>query len=112
MLLGLETEYAISPIGAADVVFGDRNRLAEQLIRKVGRRFAYLPDGSSGIFLSSGARLYVDAGSHPEWSTPECPSPRELVRHIVAGERVLTDALAELRDEAPSADVQILGSHC
>jgi proteasome accessory factor A len=107
MLLGLETEYAISPIGAAGVVFGDRNRLAEQLIRKVGRRFAYLPDGSSGIFLSSGARLYVDAGSHPEWSTPECPSPRELVRHIVAGERVLTDALAELRDETPSADVQI-----
>jgi Pup amidohydrolase len=45
--------------------------------------------------LTSGARLYNDHG-HPEFSTPECVTLRELVAHDRAGERVM-QACAERR---------------
>ncbi len=38
--------------------------------------------------LLNGGRLYVD-GAHPEYSTPECSDPRELVLYEKAGERIL-----------------------
>ena len=37
--------------------------------------------------LANGGRLYVD-GAHPEYSTPECTNPRELVAYERAGERI------------------------
>ncbi len=42
--------------------------------------------------LSNGGRLYVD-GAHPEYSTPECANPRELVAFERAGERILAECL-------------------
>lgn len=45
--------------------------------------------------LPSGARLYNDHG-HPEYSTPECTSLKELIAHDRAGERVM-QACAEKR---------------
>lgn len=38
--------------------------------------------------LPNGGRLYVD-GAHPEYSTPECATIRDLVRYEKAGERVM-----------------------
>ncbi len=38
--------------------------------------------------LLNGGRLYVD-GAHPEYSTPECTNPHDLVRYEKAGERIL-----------------------
>ncbi len=43
--------------------------------------------------LTNGARYYVDH-AHPEYSTPECASPLELVLHDRAGERVLARSMA------------------
>ena len=42
--------------------------------------------------LLNGARLYVD-GAHPEYSTPECTTARDVVRYEKAGERVLAAAV-------------------
>jgi proteasome accessory factor A len=42
----------------------------------------------SDLVLSNGARFYNDH-AHPEYSTPECTTLRELVAHEKAGERVL-----------------------
>lgn len=42
--------------------------------------------------LTNGGRLYVD-GAHPEYSTPECSTPRDLVAYERAGERVAFDCL-------------------
>ena len=42
--------------------------------------------------LSNGGRLYVD-GAHPEYSTPECTNPRELVAYERAGERMMAECL-------------------
>jgi proteasome accessory factor A len=38
--------------------------------------------------LPNGGRLYVD-GAHPEYSTPECATVRDVVRYERAGERVM-----------------------
>src|SRR5918999_1956941 len=51
--------------------------------------------GLANVILPNGARYYVDH-AHPEYSTPECSGPRDLVVHDKAGERVLERSLEEL----------------
>ena len=46
--------------------------------------------------LTNGARYYVDH-AHPEYSTPECVDPLELVVHDKAGEEVLRRSMAGRR---------------
>ncbi|WP_447862779.1 depupylase/deamidase Dop [Nitrospira calida] len=42
--------------------------------------------------LANGGRLYVD-GAHPEYSTPECVNPRELIAFERVGERIMEQCL-------------------
>ena len=56
--------------------------------------------GLANVILPNGARYYVDH-AHPEYSTPECASPRELVIHDKAGERILKRSLRELERILP-----------
>src|SRR5918992_628895 len=51
--------------------------------------------GLANVILPNGARYYVDH-AHPEYSTPECSGPRDLVVHDKAGERVLERSLEEI----------------
>ncbi|MFQ5542770.1 MAG: depupylase/deamidase Dop [Nitrospiria bacterium] len=46
--------------------------------------------------LSNGGRLYVD-GAHPEYSTPECATPLELLAYEKVGERILEISLEMTR---------------
>ena len=45
--------------------------------------------------LANGGRLYVD-GAHPEYSTPECTNPREIVAFERAGDRILAQCLEQM----------------
>src|SRR3972149_2248962 len=56
--------------------------------------------GLANVILPNGARYYVDH-AHPEYSTPECLSARELVVHDKAGERVLELSLLEVERAMP-----------
>jgi proteasome accessory factor A len=47
--------------------------------------------GLANVILTNGARLYVDH-AHPEYSTPECTGPRDVVRWDKAGEQIMQDA--------------------
>ncbi|MGZ4459749.1 MAG: depupylase/deamidase Dop [Nocardioidaceae bacterium] len=47
--------------------------------------------GLANVILTNGARLYVDH-AHPEYSTPECTNPRDIVLWDKAGEQVMLDA--------------------
>ena len=47
--------------------------------------------GLANVILTNGARLYVDH-AHPEYSTPECTNPRDVVLWDKAGELVMLDA--------------------
>ncbi len=63
--------------------------------------------GLANVSLPNGARYYVDH-AHPEYSTPECLSARDLVVHDKAGERILERSLEELdRSGLPSAKLSI-----
>ena len=52
------------------------------------------------VILPNGARYYVDH-AHPEYSTPECITPRDLVIHDKAGERILERSLQEVQKILP-----------
>src|SRR5439155_23381439 len=56
--------------------------------------------GLANVILPNGARYYVDH-AHPEYSTPECATPLQLVVHDKAGERILERSLVELDRALP-----------
>jgi len=67
-----------------------------------GRELSDEDLGLANVILPNGARYYVDH-AHPEYSTPECLSPRSLVIHDKAGERILERSLAIVAAEIPSS---------
>jgi proteasome accessory factor A len=112
--MGIETEYGITvpnaqdfnPVLASSMLI---NSYAAQTLRRVrwdyeeesplrdARGFEPMREtptpteedlGLANVILTNGARYYVDH-AHPEYSTPECTNPRDLVVHDKAGERIL-----------------------
>ncbi len=81
-IYGLENEYGIT--------FSGQRRLSPDEVARYLFRRVVSWGRSSNVFLSNGARLYLDVGSHPEYATPECDSIYELVVHDRAGEEVLS----------------------
>ncbi len=67
--------------------------------------FPNIPD----IFLSNGARFYLDIGKHPEYSTPEARDLDDLVYAVAAGHRIIDDAAnnAEVKYRSDGKDVRI-----
>ena len=51
----------------------------------------------ANVILTNGARLYVDH-AHPEYSSPEVTTPRDIVRWDKAGERIMLAAVRRLAD--------------
>jgi proteasome accessory factor A len=81
-IFGVETQYGIT------CTFRGQQRLSpEEAARYLfGRVVSW--GRSSNFFLRKGARLYLSAGSHPEYATPECDNVLDLVAHDKAGERI------------------------
>jgi proteasome accessory factor A len=96
MLFGVETEFAFTALDKSGQPL-DREQTLPLLLGSVGRRLPYLK-GESGcdLFLGNGARLYIDCGLHPEWSTPECTTPAEVVSYLRAGEQLLAQAAQDV----------------
>src|SRR5437879_67514 len=125
-VMGIETEYGISGPGVADFnpVLSSSlliNSYAGTLRRirwdyeqesplRDARGFEPVQErgpveedlGLANVILPNGARYYVDH-AHPEYSTPECLTPRGLVAHDKAGERILERSLAVVAAELPSS---------
>lgn len=98
-LHGLETEYAFSQFAESGGVL-DRAHGLRTLFAVARKRLECLPDAaSSGFFLGNGSRFYIDAGHHPELSTPECSDPWQLVRYLKAGEAILIDLARDLDEQ-------------
>ncbi len=62
--------------------------------------------GLANVILTNGARLYVDH-AHPEYSTPECTGPRDVVVWDKAGEAVMLRA-ATLASRLPNNPPMLL----
>ena len=125
-VFGTETEYGIAAAGAPDfnpvlsssllisTYAGSLRRIRwdyeQESPLRDARGFEPTPvrEGSdedlglANVILPNGARYYVDH-AHPEYSTPECITPRELVVHDKAGERILERSLHEVAQVMPSA---------
>ncbi len=96
-IFGLETEYGITCVSD-----GIRRLSPDEVARYLFRRVVAW-GRSSNIFLTNGARLYLDVGSHPEYATAECDDLHTLVVQDRAGERILEslvfDAQKRMQDE-------------
>ncbi|MGA0841977.1 MAG: proteasome accessory factor PafA2 family protein, partial [Candidatus Nanopelagicales bacterium] len=96
-IFGLETEYGITCVSD-----GIRRLSPDEVARYLFRRVVAW-GRSSNIFLTNGARLYLDVGSHPEYATAECDDLHTLVVQDRAGERILeslvVDAQKRMQDE-------------
>src|SRR6202008_3758188 len=96
-IYGLENEY-----GVTCTLRGQRRLSPDEGARYLFRRFASW-GRRRNVFLQTGARPYLDVGSHPEYATPECDSLYDLVVHDKAGERILESLLVSaeqrLREE-------------
>ena len=110
-IFGLESEYAVTC-----VFHGQRGPSAEELAPDEIARDLFRPllsgDRSSDVLLRNGARLSLEAPSHPEYATPECDNILDLIAHDRAGERILedlgVDAQRRLREAGIAADVYLL----
>ena len=115
-VMGTETEYGIAAAGAPDFnpVLSSSMLISSYAgsLRKIrwdyedespmrdargfepqpGREMSDEDLGLANVILPNGARYYVDH-AHPEYSTPECLTPRDLVVHDKAGERILERSL-------------------
>ncbi|HEX7464653.1 MAG TPA: depupylase/deamidase Dop [Actinomycetota bacterium] len=124
-VVGTETEYGISATGSPDfnpvlsssllisTYAGSLRRIRwdyeQESPLRDARGFEPVPVrepsdedlGLANVILPNGARYYVDH-AHPEYSTPECASARQLVIHDKAGERVLERSLDELLRVLPA----------
>jgi len=56
--------------------------------------------GAANVVLTNGARVYVDH-AHPEYSTPECLTPRQAALHDKAGELVMARATRAAQELIP-----------
>ncbi len=67
-----------------------------------------VPDdpGLANVILTNGARLYVDH-AHPEYSSPEVMSPRDVVLWDKAGERVMLEACRRIAANPGLGDVNL-----
>lgn len=119
-VFGIETEYGITvrgderlnPVVASTLVVSSYrdllNRSADwdfddEHPERDARGFVVPADKApavepalTNVVLPNGARLYVDH-AHPEYSTPECSDPLELVAHDAAGVLVMRKAVARLQ---------------
>jgi Pup amidohydrolase len=124
-VIGTETEYGIAAVGQPDFnpVLSSSLLISSYAgsLRKIrwdyedesplrdargfeptaGREISEEDLGLANVILPNGARYYVDH-AHPEYSTPECLTPRDLVIHDKAGERILERSLDIVAAEMPS----------
>ena len=84
-IYGVETEYGI--------IFTPEGRKTLPVEKAIRFLFEKLitTEHFLNVFLENGARFYQDTGCHPEYATPECAAPKQLVVYDKAGERILED---------------------
>jgi hypothetical protein len=108
MVMGGETEYAVSARDKLTGAVVDQSVLLDGLLEHSKRSLGYTSKSKRGRFLSNGGLLYLDAGLHIEWATPECTSPFDVVRYLKAGDRIVHDLAMSFKEQwriPPVSDV-------
>jgi len=84
---------------------GQRRLSPDEVARYLFRRVVSW-GRSSNVFLGTGARLYLDAGSHPEYATPERDSIEDVIIYDRAGERFLESLIHSAEDRLAAEGVK------
>ncbi len=122
-ILGIETEYGVAggpdfdPTTASSIIVNayaqqGRTRISWDFndespgtdargILGVGSLAPMIETHLANTVLTNGARLYVDH-AHPEYSSPECRTPREATLYDQAGEEVMRRALQAANETLPT----------
>jgi proteasome accessory factor A len=101
LLFGMETEHGFAVRGSNGAGAGGNRLWGERYMIVAREILRHLPSADGGgMFIENGARFYSDCG-HPEMTTPECANPWDVVRYMLAGERVLLRVLEELQRREP-----------
>jgi proteasome accessory factor A len=122
-ILGIETEYGVAggpdfdPTTSSSIIVNayaqqGRTRISWDFndespgtdargILGVGSLAPMIETHLANTVLTNGARLYVDH-AHPEYSSPECRTPREATVYDQAGEEVMRRALTVANETLPS----------
>src|SRR6266851_351854 len=88
-IFGLENEYVVT------CTFRGQRRLSpDEVARYLFRRVVHW-GRSSNVFLENGARLYLDVGSHPEYTTYLKIAVTDLVVRMVEENTVMRDLTLE-----------------
>lgn len=103
--VGIETEYGITS-AHLDPARTGAPLTVEEAVREVFRPVES-PASGTHRFTTSGARLYVDVGSHPEYAGPECVWASDAVAHDLAGDAVLADLVASACQRLADRGVRI-----
>jgi proteasome accessory factor A len=129
-VLGIETEYGIqvispdpNPTAGASLLI---NAFVAEVRGKVSwdfedespgrdargflRESVYAPEVEMHLVntvLTNGARYYVDH-AHPEYSSPECSNPLEILTYDRAGERVVQQSMVAARRLLPPGEEIVL----
>lgn len=82
-IFGIETEYGVSVTDSGR--HEDAGQVALAMYRPIVSRCR-----STNTYLTNGARLYLDVGSHPEYATAECRDPHDAMVQDRAGEIVMS----------------------
>src|SRR5208337_4895004 len=95
-LFGIETEYAY--VGRLRNGEGNKEKVDDGhvFLRTAMMHLPHLPGPRGDLFLANGSRLYIDCGSHPELATAECTTPWQIVRYVLAGDRIVADVAARM----------------
>ncbi len=99
-IYGIETEF-----GVTCTFEGQRRLTPDEVARYLFKRVVAW-GRSSNVFLTNGARLYLDVGSHPEYATAECDDIEQLVIQDRAGERIVEDLIADAQDRLAEEGIQ------
>lgn len=99
-VLGVETEYGLS-------ARTDRGRLSAPEAAETLFRPVVATHRSANAFLVNGGRLYLDVGAHPEYATPECRTPRQLLVAERAGDQIVARLAARAAEQAAEAGQRV-----
>ncbi len=110
-LIGIETEYALTVLDNNGCCT-DSSTPALSLLAIANKRFQSLEGyNSKGIFFANGGRFYIDVGNHPEYCTPECTNPWDLVRYVLAGDLIMAELVREYeQNHTPSRALVFRGN--
>jgi proteasome accessory factor A len=129
-VLGIETEYGIQVLSAdpnptagasllihayvaeirAKVSWDFEDESPGQDARGFLRESIYAPEVETHLVntvLTNGARYYVDH-AHPEYSSPECSNPLEILLYDRAGERIVQRSMTAARKLLPPGEDIVL----